>query len=236
MNYDEKLEAVEKKIEALENSEEYKELANKNKAWVVPKPTDAEKGEWLILTVKLAELKKKEAFWEQAILTSNTAQVRKTDTVRKGYKKETAAKTERQALTEVADYLYSLYHFPTKFNNPSFGDAISALGFHNSSLIQTYFQKPTPNTVYTKRTGIQGLMEDVYSPQEWDYLVQLNNHVNINLHSGLPKQADGKKVIILDSLFYKPSIMESVMMKSKVVVSKTELDIKDAKSDSSFSE
>ena len=50
---------LDQEIKALENSEEYKTLASKNRAWAVPNPTEREKGEWLLLKEKLDELKEK---------------------------------------------------------------------------------------------------------------------------------------------------------------------------------
>ena len=43
---------LEQEIKALENSEEYKTLAYKNRAWVVLKPTEQEKGEWQLAKEK----------------------------------------------------------------------------------------------------------------------------------------------------------------------------------------
>ena len=46
----EEIESIEMK--ALENSEEYQTLSNRNSAWARPKPTEQEKGEWQLLKEK----------------------------------------------------------------------------------------------------------------------------------------------------------------------------------------
>jgi hypothetical protein len=48
------LDQLDQEIKASENSEEYKTLARKNRAWAVPKLTEQEKGEWQLLKEKLA--------------------------------------------------------------------------------------------------------------------------------------------------------------------------------------
>ena len=62
---EQKLEQVEQKIRDLISSEEYKDLANKNRYWAQPKPTEQEKGKWNLLQ------EQKEEFWQNAILRSN---------------------------------------------------------------------------------------------------------------------------------------------------------------------
>jgi hypothetical protein len=79
----EKLDKVEREIKDLTSSEEYKLLAKKNVAWATQKPTDQEKAEWLLLQQQLADLKQKEKFWQDAILTSNASHARKQDSVGK---------------------------------------------------------------------------------------------------------------------------------------------------------
>ena len=88
------LDQLDQEIKALENSEEYKTLARKNRAWAVPKPTEQENGEWQLLKEKLSALKKKEDFYQNAILSTNAHSVKKSDKTRKGYKKDTAVKDE----------------------------------------------------------------------------------------------------------------------------------------------
>ena len=57
--FDSKLDHLEQEIMQLENSEEYKTLAHKNRVWAVPIPTEQDKGEWELLNKKLDELKER---------------------------------------------------------------------------------------------------------------------------------------------------------------------------------
>ena len=93
-----KLEQIEQKIEDLTDSEEYKDLAKKNFPRATQKPTEQEKGDWTLLKDKLSELKNDKSFWQNVILNSTASYVRKQDSTRKGYKKESASKSSRDLL------------------------------------------------------------------------------------------------------------------------------------------
>jgi DNA repair exonuclease SbcCD ATPase subunit len=92
MDFQHELKAVEQEIKTLENREEYKTLAKKNRAWAVLKPTEEEKGEWGLLKEKLAKLEKHKEFYQKAILSTNSHSLKKADSTHKKYKKDTAIK------------------------------------------------------------------------------------------------------------------------------------------------
>ncbi|KAI3650761.1 hypothetical protein MP228_004242 [Amoeboaphelidium protococcarum] len=109
MDYDSELDAIEKKIEELENSGEYQTLAQKNSVWFVKYATDDEKAKFELLSEKLAELKERRRDYVQIILSQNAHAVKKADTTRKQYKKDTAIKDERLLLSDVATKLWKRF-------------------------------------------------------------------------------------------------------------------------------
>jgi hypothetical protein len=135
MEYHQKLDAVEQEIKALENSEEYKALAQKNRAWADPKPTEAEKGEWGLLKEKLDELKERRRDHVQIILSTNAHSVEKADSTRKKYKKDAAVKDERLLLSDVAIKMWERFNFALKYDTPTFGDFMEAAGFDGKGAV-----------------------------------------------------------------------------------------------------
>jgi hypothetical protein len=106
---EQKLQEVEQKISDLISSEEYKRLQRLNR-W--DKKNTAEndedaKEDWVLLQEQLTQLKQDEQNWFDVLKSSNASQVKKQDSVRKGYKKEAATKSERAMLSSIADHLYS---------------------------------------------------------------------------------------------------------------------------------
>ena len=236
MDYDrQQLAAVEQEIKLIISSEEYKALVKYDNVWIARNvKTDEEMdklAEWTELKSRLDRLKTKEQFWQQAILSSNSAAVKKTDTMRKGYKRETAVKSERALLTTVAEDLYKLYDFSIQYEDeeqPSFGDVKRALGFHKFRDVRQYFATgKNPNSNYIKRKETSKAMEDMYSEDDWKYLIQLNHHVNGGLHSGLLSN-DGRITIVLENDFYSTDRVRSIIGKTRSEI----LDIKNAESDS----
>jgi hypothetical protein len=224
----EKLEEVEQKISDLISSVEYKDLANNNRAWAQPKPTEQQKGEWNLLQEQLTQLKKKEEFWQNAILSSNASQAKKQDSVRKGYKKEAATKSERAMLSSIADHLYSKYVFETNYDDPTFGDVMEATGFKSRKAILHYF--------YLKKKSKEienDELKDYFTEQEWIYLIDLNYAVNRELHSYLKREQDGTTVVVLEEKFYDVKLVTKIMVKTGVVEDAEHLDVKMAESDSS---
>jgi hypothetical protein len=172
-----------------------------------------------------------------------TLEVKKNDLVRKGYKKESAVKSERSLLNTIADYLYTKYDFGKSFigGSPTFGDVLKATGFYKPKKLYEYFRTSvvrkdqTPG--YTCREGITSIMENEYTFDEWKYLINLNFHINPQLHSVLDTDIDGRKIIILENNFYNVGLVKNIMLKSHVITPKdlqeNKLDIKNAESDSS---
>ena len=218
---------IEQKIEKLINSEEYKDLANKNRAWAQPKPTEQQQGEWKLLQEQLTQLKKKEEFWQNAILTSNTSHMKKQDSVRKGYKKEIAAKSQRALLTSIANHLYSMYDFKVQYDDPTFGDVMYATEFKSRKAIRDYFLSKKK----AKEIESSGL-KDCYTEEEWTYLVDMNHAVNYELHSNLKETKDGTTVVVLQENFYKAKLVTKIMVKTGLVEDADHLDVKNAESDS----
>ncbi|KAI3656522.1 hypothetical protein MP638_001254 [Amoeboaphelidium occidentale] len=204
MDFYQKLETVEKKIEELENSEEYKTLAKKNRAWAVLKPKEEEKGEWGILKEKLFELKKDKEFYQKAILSTNAAAVKKTDTVRKGYKKETAIKRERQ--------------LPKK-GNASFGNLLEFVGFSHSGDVSDYIRKRNTEQIEPHP------LKDKFTLKHWDYLITLNSRVNPELHMGLPRNNKNELEVVLESDVHDEKVVKEVLA---IVAPEEKVDVKNA--------
>jgi FtsZ-binding cell division protein ZapB len=82
---------VEQAIDAMVNSNEYKELKHKNRAAAVPAPTNQEKGKRKLLKERLASLEDQKKFWQEAVLSSDPVCVKKHDSARKHYTRQSAA-------------------------------------------------------------------------------------------------------------------------------------------------
>jgi hypothetical protein len=226
MDYHQELKAVEQEIKALENSEYYQTLKKKNRAWAVPKPTEEEKGEWQELKEELAELKKDKEFWQKAILSTNAAAVKKTDTVRKGYKRETAVKRERQLLNTVAINLYNEVGFEIAYSTPTFGDVKKATGFHSAEDVNNYFIGKKAGKVAATR------LNDTFDEKCWIYLVELNTRVNPQMHVGLPDVGNALEVVLENDVFDKQTVTKILA----IVEPGRNVDIKNAESDSDKSQ
>jgi hypothetical protein len=227
---DSKLDYLEQEIMQLENSEEYKTLAHKNRAWALPKPTEQEKCEWQLLKEKLADLKKKEDFYQKAILSTNAHSVKKSDQTRKGYKKDTAIKDERLLLSDVAITMWERFQFDCAYEDgPSFGDLKRASGFSNRKDVFDYFAKRAKGQV--KKDDIKESLTE----EEWILLIGLNQRVNPLLHSKLNTNRDGSVRLVLEHDVYedKASVAENIVQ--KLYGPEKKIDIKDAASDSSNS-
>jgi hypothetical protein len=224
------LDQVEQEIKALENSEEFKTLAYKNRAWAHPKPTEQEKGEWQILKEKLADLKKKEDFYQKAILSTNTHSVKKSDKTRKGYKKDTAIKDERLLLSDVAITMWERFGYTLEHNGkPTFGDLKRAAGFKNYSDVRDYFRKKARGEF--KEDDIKESLTE----KEWIWLIGLNQRVNPLLHDKLITNKDGSLRLVLEHEVYEDGAGLAQNLVLKLYGPEKKVDIKDASSDSSTS-
>jgi hypothetical protein len=199
------LREVEQEIKAFTKSEEYKLLAKKNGAWSRPKPTDEEKADWELLQVQLRELKDHKKFWQDVILSSTASYVRKQDSVRKEYKKRSAPKSAIELLTKVADHLYSIYKFETKFDDATFGDVMEATQFKNRRAIIDHFSNNNKNANIGDRD-----MKDYFIEDDWIFLLELNFLTNAALHSSFT-QSDDKITIVLPSPAFKPKNVQRLM-------------------------
>ena len=224
------LNQLEQEIKALENSEKFKTLASKNRAWAVPKPTEQEKGEWQLLKEKLADLKKKEDFYQNAILSTNAHSVKKSDKNRKGYKKDTAIKDERLLLSSIARKIWEKFQFHCEFDNsPTFGDLRRAAGFSYNKNVHDYFNKRANRQV--KEDEIKESLNE----EEWIWLIGLNQRVNQLLHDSLITNQDGSLRLVLEPEVYKDGVDLLKNLILKWYGPEKKVDIKDAASDSSNS-
>ena len=221
---------LDQEIKALENSEEYKTLAYKNRAWAVPKPTEQEKGEWQLLEEKLADLKKKEDFYQNAILSTNAHSVKKSDKTRKGYKRDTATKDERLLLSDVAIKMWERFQFAYAFEDgPSFGDLKRAAGFGNCKDVRDYFRRKAKGEVQ------EDDIKDLLTKEAWIWLIGLNQRVNGLLHDTLITNEDGSLRLVLEHDVYEGGRKVAEELVRTLYGSSKKVDIKDASSDSSTS-
>jgi hypothetical protein len=223
------LDEIHQEIKALENSEEYKTLAHKNRPWALPEPTEQEKGEWQLLKEKLAYLKKKEDFHQEAILSTKAHSVKKSDKTRKEYKKDTAIKDERLLLSDVATKMWDRFRFNCSFEDgPSFGDLKRASGFGNCMDVRNYFANRENGQVKEDE------IKDSLTKEEWILLIRLNQHVNHLLHGTLIENENGSLRLVMEHDFFEGGRKVAENLVLKLYGSSKEVDIKDA-SDSSTS-
>ncbi len=221
---------LDQEIKALENSEEFKTLADKNRAWAVPKPTEQEKGEWQLLKEKLADLKKKEDFYQKAILSTNAHSVKKSDETRKGYKKDTAIKDEKLLLSDVAIKIWERFEFACAFEDgPSFGDLKRAAGFGNCKDVRNYFRRKAKGEVQ------EDDIKDSLTKEAWIWLIGLNQRVNPLLHDTLITNDDGSLRLVLEHDVYEGGRKLAEELVRTLYGPEKKVDIKDASSDSSTS-
>eukprot|EP00804_Cyclotella_cryptica_P001862 CCRYP_019353-RA/>CCRYP_019353-RA protein AED:0.08 eAED:0.08 QI:0/-1/0/1/-1/1/1/0/338 len=224
------LDQLDQEIKALENSEEYKTLAYKNRVWAVPKPTEQERGEWQLLNEKLAYLKKTEDFYRNAILSMNAHSVKKSDKTRKEYKRDTAIKDERLLLSDVAIKMWERFEFDCVFEDgPSFGDLKRAAGFGNCKDVRDYFQRKARGEVQ------EDDIKDSLTKEAWIWLIGLNQRVNGLLHDTLITNKDGSLRLVLEHDVYEGGRKVAEELVRTFYGSSKKVDIKDASSDSSSS-
>ncbi len=224
------LDQLEQEIRALENSEEFKTLASKNRAWAVPKPTEQEKGEWQLLKEKLADLKKKQDFYQNAILSTNAHSAKKSDKTRKGYKKDTAIKDERLLLSDVAIKMWERFGFTLqRYGKPTFGDFHWAAGFKDDDDVHDYFRKKAKGEVQEDK------IKESLTEKQWIWLIRLNQRVNQLLHDTLITNQDGSLRLVLEHDVYQEGVDMAEELVRTLYGSSAKVDIKDASSDSSTS-
>eukprot|EP00731_Ephydatia_muelleri_P016051 Em0009g475a len=127
------------KIEAIKNSDDYKAVSKRfpwGKATTGTSKDD--EASWCCYTSQLEDLTKQLNFY----LSQNAVAFKKTDEVRKGYKRSTAARSERQVLTSFALFIAERYNFQRWYEKSvTFGDVMAAVGFHGNASIHQYFKK-----------------------------------------------------------------------------------------------
>jgi hypothetical protein len=221
---------LEQEIKALENSEEYKTLAYKNRAWAVPISTEQEKEEWQLLKEKLADLKKKEDFYQNAIMSTNAHSVKKSDKTRKGYKKDTAIKDERLLLSDIAIKMWERFGFTLQRNGkPTFGDFQWAAGFRDDGDVRDYFRKKAKGEVQEDK------IKESLTEKEWIWLIRLNQRVNQLLYDTLITNQDGSLRLVLEHDVYQDGVDMAEELVRTLYGPDKKVDIKDAASDSSTS-
>jgi hypothetical protein len=221
---------LDQEIKALESSEEYKTLAYKNRAWAVPKPTEQEKGEWQLLKEKLAALKKKEDFYQNAILSTNAHSLKKSDKARKGYKKDTAINDERLLLSDVAIKMWERFGFTLqRYGKPTFGDFQWAAGFKDDDDVHDYFRKKAKGEVQEDK------IKESLTEKQWIWLIRLNQRVNQLLHDTLITNQDGSLRLVLEHDVYQDGVDIAEELVRTLYGPSKKVDIKDASSDSSTS-
>jgi hypothetical protein len=205
-------------------------LAGKNRAWAVPKPTEQEKGEWQLLKEKLAYLKKKEDFYQNAILSTNAHSVKKFDKTQKGYKKDTAIMDERLLLSDVAIKMWKRFGFTLqRYGKPTFGDFQWAAGFKDDNDVLVYFQKKAKGEVQ------EDIIKESLTEKQWIWLIRLNQRVNQLLHDTLITNQDGSLRLVLEHDVYQDGVEMAKELVQTLYGYSKKVDIKDASSDSSTS-
>jgi hypothetical protein len=213
----ERLLLIEQEIDALINSEKYKQLEKKNRAWAVPKPTDQEQGEWGLLKEQLSDLEEQQNFWQTVLLNAMEQ-----DLIRKERKKERAIRSVRVLLTSFALRLYSMYRFETRYETPTFGDVLHATQFKSLKAILDYFSGKK------KRNPHWDALRNSFTQEQWIYFFELNYEVNGAFHTTLT-QRDGKTLIVLPSKGFHPKLVQDAMEQMGYDV--TDLDIQQADSE-----
>ena len=197
------------KIEAIKNSDDYKAVSKRfpwGKATTGTSKDD--EASWCCYTSQLEDLTKQLNFY----LSQNAVAFKKTDEVRKGYKRSTAARSERQVLTSFALFIAERYNFQRWYEKSvTFGDVMAAVGFHGNESIHQYFTtKVNENRKYTAKEEGATPIEDLLSEKTWCYLVLLNDTVNCHLHEPLEQDSNNKVTVVLEKGMYYPAYMEEV--------------------------
>jgi hypothetical protein len=217
---------LEQEIKALKNSQEYQILASKNLVWILPRPTEEEKGEWLLLTEKLADLERKRKFYEKTIVQS----VKKSDKTRKEYKKDTAIKDERLLLSDVAITMWRRFGFDCAHeDSATFGDLKRAAGFKNCKDVHDYFRKKARKEIQEDE------IKESLTEKQWIWLIRLNQRVNRLLHDSMITNQDGTIRLVLEHDVYQEGVQMAEDIVRTLYGPEKKVDIKDATSDSSTS-
>ena len=225
-----RIDATYQEIKAIKNSDDYKALS---KRFVWGKPTTGtskdEEAAWCCYTSQLDDLTKQLNFY----MSQNAVAFKKTDEVRKVYKRLTAARSARQVLTSFALFIADRYEFSHAYEKSvTFGDVMAAVGFHDEASIRRYFNaKHNAKRNYTPKE--QGAMpiEDLLSEETWYYLVSLNVTVNCRLHEPLKQDSNNQVTVVLESAMFYPDNMREVTK----LMGFNNVDIKEDDSDSGSS-
>ena len=176
---------------------------------------------------KFDELKKKEDFYQNAILSKNAHLVKKSDKTRKGYIKDTAIKDERLLLSDVAVKMWEKFHFDCTFeNSPTFGDLKRASGFIYCADVRDYFDKKARGLV--KKDAIK----ESFTKEAWILLINLNQRVNGLLLDTLMTNQDGSLRLVLEHDIYQDAVGDVENIVHQLYGPEKKVDIKDASSDS----
>ena len=203
------IEATFQEIKAIKNSDNYKALSKRflwGKATTGTSKDD--EASWCCYTSQLDDLTKQLNFY----LSQNAVAFKKTDEVRKGYKRLTAARSARQVLTSFALFVADRYDFQHLYEKSvTFGDVMAAVGFHSDASICQYF-KTKQNEKRNYALKEQGAMpiEDLLSEETWRYLVLLNDTVNRRLHEPLKRDSNNQVTVVLESEMFYPEYMREV--------------------------
>jgi hypothetical protein len=217
---------LDRKIRELETSEEFKALADKNGVWAVPKATDQEKKEWQQLNEELAYLKRQRQDYVNLILSMNAHSVKKSDKIRKGYKKDTAIKDERLLLSDVAIKMWERFSFTLqRYGKPTFGDFQWAAGFKDDADVRDYFRKKAKEEVKEDE------IKESLTESEWIWLIGLNQRVNPLLHDRLITNQDGSLRLVLEHEVYEDGAGVAEELVRKLYGPESKVDVKDAASD-----
>eukprot|EP00731_Ephydatia_muelleri_P014634 Em0008g354a len=231
-----KIEETNQEIEAILNSNEYKAVA-KHFAWGKPIPgTSAEdKALFSYFQLKLDNLNSEKQGLNKTIERldkqierldkqierldkQNAAAFKKTFN---HYKHKAAVKSVRTILTTVAHFLRERYVFQQFYEQVTFGDVMTAVGFRGELDVHDYFRSSK-----SKSTGTETVpMQEVFTENEWCTLLELNKHVNEQLHGII-----SEGYAVLEGVIFKSSAksLEAVLKKMGF----DNVDIKDADSDS----
>jgi hypothetical protein len=179
---------------------------------------------------KLADLRKKEDFYQNAILSSNAHAVKITDKTRKGYKKDTAIKDERLLLSDVAIKMWQRFGFTLqRFGKPTFGDFQWAAGFKDDDHVHDYFRKKAKGEIQEDK------VKESLTEKQWIWLIRLNQRVNQLLHDTLITNQDGSLRLVLEHDVYVDGVDMAEELVRTLYGSSKKVDIKDASSNSSTS-
>lgn len=209
MDFDLKLDQLDQEIKELKDSEEYKILAEKNRAST---PTEQDIGEWQILKEKLDELNGERHNYVKLIMFTNSHAAKKSEKARKERKKEIAINDERLFLSTVAIKLRERFQFYCDFeNSPMFEDVKRATGFKCEDDVRDYFQKKARGEI-TEEDDIK----EAFSEDAWIWLIELDYRVNGPFRDTLVENEDGSLRVVLEEEFYQDGgkeLVENLILK-----------------------